>query len=730
MKIRIEDDVIIEKVKSLIQSSARDGFRYAVVETAGGSLSPAPSGSLQADLYRPLRLPVSLVGDHRLGGIGSTISAFESLHIRGYDVASVVLFEDEAYGNHEYLHHHFKTHGIQTFALPQPPAREQDPKDDVHSMNEYYDKVSRGAAIRELVDLVDQNHYFRISKLSSMPALAESIIWHPFRQHGIPQNLLVIDSAYGDFFQGVSPQSVSTSNGSAPHPSSEITSIRQGPELPILEPLFDGSASWWTQGLGHGNPDLALTAAHAAGRYGHVMFASAAHAPALDLSSRLLSILANPRLSRVFFSDNGSTGIEVALKMALRSSAKRYGWRRDDQPIGVLGFKGSYHGDCIATMNCSEPSTFNEAVNWYQPWGWWFDPPSLRMGDGVWELQVPDVIGLGEAQFQTLEDIFDFNVRSALGHVEAYENFIMATLKRLIIDEGRKFGALICEPILMGAGGMIFVDPLFQRTLIKVVRASPELFATNGAPSQPRSSSLAEPLNWSGLPIIADEVFTGLYRLGRASSSSFLSNSQAIDSVDEDVAPDISVHAKLLTGGLLPLAITTASESIFNTFLSDKKQDALLHGHSYTAHAVGCSVAEKSLATLSTLAKNGAWRAYQSSWRTPSTDEKCQPGQDGTFWSFWNQSSVKRLSESNRVEGVFALGSVLAIYLKTEGGQSGYTSDVAADLQCTLLRTSESDGGFGVHSRVLGNVLYLMASMTSKPESLAAIEKTLVQVLV
>jgi bifunctional dethiobiotin synthetase / adenosylmethionine---8-amino-7-oxononanoate aminotransferase len=714
----------------LIQSSARDGFQYAVLETAGGSLSPAPSGTLQADLYRPLRLPVSLVGDHRLGGIGSTISAFESLHIRGYDVASVVLFEDEAYGNHEYLHHHFKTHGIQTFAVPQPPARRQDPKDDVHSMNEYYDKVSQSAAIQELVDLVDQNHYFRISKLSSMPTLADSIIWHPFRQHGIPQNLLAIDSAYGDFFQGVSPKPVSSANESAPHQRSGIASIRQGPELPILEPLFDGSASWWTQGLGHGNPDLALTAAHAAGRYGHVMFASAAHAPAVDLSSRLLSMLANPRLSRVFFSDNGSTGIEVALKMALRSSAKRYGWTRDDEPIGVLGFKGSYHGDCIATMNCSEPSTYNEAVNWYQPWGWWFDPPSLRMRHGIWELQIPAVIGMATAQFKTLEDVFDFHTRSLLGHVEAYEKFIMVTLKRLIIDEGRKFGALICEPILMGAGGMIFVDPLFQRTLIKIVRASPELFATNSAPSQPPLSILNGPFNWSGLPIIADEVFTGLYRLGRASSSSFLSDSQAIDSVDEDVAPDISVHAKLLTGGLLPLAITTASESIFNTFLSDKKQDALLHGHSYTAHAVGCSVAEKSLATLNTLGKNGVWRDYQDAWRNPSADGKCGPGREVDFWSFWSQSSVKRLSKSNRVEGVFALGSVLAIYLKTERGQGGYTSGVAADLQSTLLRTSESDGGFGVHSRVLGNVLYLMASMTSKPESLAAIEKTLVRVLV
>lgn len=717
----------MEKVKSLIERSAREGFRYAVLETAGGSLSPAPSGTLQADLYRPLRLPVCLVGDHRLGGIGSTISAFESLHIRGYDVDSVVLFQDEAYGNHEFLQDHFRGHGIKTFSLPQPPARQQEALDDEDCMNEYYDNMSKSSTIIDMIDLIDHKHYFRVSNLSSMPALAESIIWHPFRQHGISQNLLAIDSAYGDYFQGVNPNSVSNFSDNTSHQKLGIASIRQGPEEPVIEPMFDGSASWWTQGLGHGNPDLALTAAHAAGRYGHVMFASAAHAPALDLSSKLLSMLGNPRLSRVFFSDNGSTGIEVALKMALRAASKRYGWSREDEPIGVLGFKGSYHGDCIATMNCSEPSTYNEAVNWYQPWGWWFDPPSLKMRNGVWELQVPPEMGMRTTQFQDLEQIFDYDTRLQKGHAESYEQFITSTLRRLIIDEGRKFGALICEPVLMGAGGMIFVDPLFQRTLLKVVRGTPALFARDAGSTQSASTFMEKSLTWSGLPIIADEVFTGLYRLGRASSSSFLSKSQTPHIVDEDIAPDISVHAKLLTGGLLPLAITTASESIFNAFLSDKKQDALLHGHSYTAHAVGCSVGEKSLATLSSLEKSGAWQSFQNPWRTSAANDASKSAKGVHFWSFWNQVCVKHLSESDKVDGVFALGSVLAIYLKTKDGQSGYTSNAAADLQSMLLGIS--DGGFVVHSRVLGNVLYLMASMTSKPETLAAIEKTLARAL-
>jgi bifunctional dethiobiotin synthetase / adenosylmethionine---8-amino-7-oxononanoate aminotransferase len=279
----------------------------------------------------------------------------------------------------------------------------------------------------------------------------------------------------------------------------------------------------------------------------------------------------------------------------------------------------------------------------------------------------------------------------------------------------------------MGAGGMIFVDPLFQRTLIKVVRETPELFALARETNRPASSAPEGSLSWSGLPVIADEVFTGLYRLGRASSSSFLSRSLSAQSVDVDIAPDISVHAKLLTGGLLPLAITTASESIFSTFLSAKKQDALLHGHSYTAHAVGCSVAEKSLATLSNLEKEGAWREYQDTWRSSAPGNISRPREAVDLWSFWNQGGVKRLSESNKVEGVFALGSVLAIYMRTAEGEGGYTSNAAAELQSTLLGMSE--GGFGVHSRVLGNVLYLMASMTSNPQSLAAIEKTLMRAL-
>ncbi|KAG9716474.1 PLP-dependent transferase, partial [Aureobasidium melanogenum] len=261
---------------------------------------------------------------------------------------------------------------------------------------------------------------------------------------------------------------------------------------------------------------------------------------------------------------------------------------------------------------------------------------------------------------------------------------------------GKKFGALIMEPVILGAGGMLFSDPLFQHMLVKVAREQcPELYG------KPEATSESE-LTWKGIPIVFDEVFTGLYRLGRFSSSSFV-----------DVQPDISVHAKLLTGGLLPLCTTLASESIFEAFLSPEKSDALLHGHSYTAHAVGCDIARYSLKTMQEMDAGNSWTSFKAAWKQEDNAKQ-------NLWSMWSQDFVRDLSLRSNVESVFALGSVLAISLKDPAG-SGYTSTAATGLRDTLLHGSSSENA--IHSRVLGNVLYLMASMTTSPETVASIQR-------
>lgn len=664
--------------------------------------------------------------------------------MRGYDVQAVILFNDSRWGNHEYLKKRLGKLDLSTYALPLPPPRRDNAHDDEQLMEEYYEKTAESPVVAEVVELVQEKHFSRISKLTSMPAHAESIIWHPFRQYGLPQTLVTIDSAYGDNFAAYTPID---SPDTQPKPISSINTI-QPSTTSLLSPLFDGSASWWTQGLGHGNPNLALTAAHAAGRYGHVMFANAVHEPALDLAYNLLSTLSNPRLSRVFYTDNGSTGMEVAVKMALRASCARYNWSKDDGSgeIGVLGLQGSYHGDTIGVMNCSESSIFNEKVDWHRPWGYWFSPPTLKMVQGKWILDIPDFEGANGTQqvpdflYDNLAEIWDFDhpLRRKIAE-KYYKDYITTTLKRLVHVEGRRFGALIMEPVLMGAGGMIFVDPLFQRTLIQVVREDPTLISPD-APTAKATNTSDSPTktDWAGLPVIADEVFTGLYRLGRASSSSFLNapsptpTSNAI-AVDLATAPDISVHAKLLTGGLLPLAITTASDAIFRTFVSESKSDALLHGHSYTAHAVGCAVADKSLKTINQMAAagpqedgSGSWDVYRQLWQPPTSTSLPPPPSTFPF-SFFAPDALTQLSHSPRVASVIALGTVVAIALRDVSG-AGYSSNAAVELQKVLLNSLDQDG-VGVHSRVLGNVLYLMTSLTTERGVVEGLEGRLIRAL-
>lgn len=666
----------------------------AVVETAGGVLSPAPSGSVQADLYRTLRLPTLLVGDHRLGGIGTTISSWESLHLRGYDVNSILLFEESRYDNHTYLKDYFKDRGVTTLSLPPPPAQAATAAEDEKSMLQYYESAADHASLETCIEHILDSHSHRLSSLQSLPKRANDSIWHPFMQHTerSEHNILAIDSAYGDYFQTYS---------AAQHSS---TSLTQEPTKSLLKPAFDGSASWWTQGLGHGNPSLALVAAHAAGRYGHVMFASAAHEPAVSLAETLLTNSGNPRLTRCFYTDNGSTGMEVGIKMALKAASKRYGWDGGSrEEVEILGLKGSYHGDTIGTMDCSEPSTYNKKVEWYTGRGHWFDFPIVKMTQGKWVVEAPeqgmeDIFG-PRREFSSLDEIFALDGRTT--DAERYEKFIRRTLEGLTA-EGRKFGALIMEPVILGAGGMLFADPLFQHTLARVSREClAELYGADPYSDSP------DTLAWNGIPLVHDEVFTGLYRLGRFSSSSFL-----------DLHPDISVHAKLLTGGLLPLCTTLASESIFEAFLSEEKSDALLHGHSYTAHAVGCEVAKFSLDTMMGMEEKGSWSAFKQDWQSKDDDASAAGER---LWSMWSTSFVSSLSFHPSVDSVFALGSVLAISLKDPSG-SGYTSTAATGLRDTLLK-GEDGAENVVHSRVLGNVLYLMASMTTTRDALAEIER-------
>ncbi|PWN53236.1 PLP-dependent transferase [Violaceomyces palustris] len=800
------DEEFVRSIGGWIFNIPKDRPSAAYVETAGGVHSPGPNGTSQSQLLRPLRLPTILIGSSELGGISTTRASFESLSMMGYEVEAVLMFPSQRYGNVEYLRKWFaEEHGIPVFGLGgptdgdlngqfgPPPVRSLDTNQDRLAMIRYYQGLVEGrepqskeedfGGVSQVVKYLRENHKSRIQELTTLAGRTRSTCWWPFTQHNLTKSdaeVLVIDSAHGDFFTCLDQRGSSTTTTSL-DPEKGTRSL--------LQPVLDGSASWWTQCLGHSPPRLTKAAAKAAGRYGHVLFPTGANQPSLELAETLTGkrppgARVNPGkgwADRVFFSDDGSTGMEVGLKMAIQSSISRYSFipttekavknssrGRDPGSAGgrpkreweVLGIKGSYHGDTIGAMDATEPSVYSQAVEWYRGRGFWFDPPTVKVVDGVTTISV----GKGSEGFwkglenglvpesgskaflRTYDSIQSaYHVERRLEEdplAEVYRRSIRAKLEDLVLIEGRRYGALVLEPVVMGAGGMIFVDPLFQRILVDTVRESEDLFSisdpplkTRKAPGYERSRSSVgrDQKEWQGLPVIFDEVFTGLYRLGKVTPSSILGCN-----------PDISCLAKILTGGLVPMSVTLASKSIFRTFSgSDKKVDALLHGHSYTAHPIGCEVANETLRALEEMEVGGEWDSCKQDWEAAREGELVREG----VWSFWSKEKVEELSRYQKVESVMAMGTVLAVTLKeAEGGAGGYTSNASNEVLHKLrygqnvvqhhptspVRVgSRSEQGleFNIHARPLGNVIYFMSSLNTPREVFRSTEAILLDLL-
>jgi len=229
-------------------------------------------------------------------------------------------------------------------------------------------------------------------------------------------------------------------------------------------------------------------------------------------------------------------------------------------PLRVLALSGSYHGDTLGAANAQAPSVFTGPTQapWYTPRGVFLDPPTVELAADGWRVVLPrglvtDAVP-AEALCFTKDGLFSTERdTSALCH--AYRAIVAAALADAALHADGAVGAAIIEPVMHGASGMVFIDPAFQRSVAAVCRAQ-------------------------HVPLIADEVFSGLWRFGAISASQLLG-----------VQPDVACYAKLLTGGTVPLAATLASEEVFDAFRGAEKTDALLHGHSYSAHAIGCAAA-------------------------------------------------------------------------------------------------------------------------------------------
>jgi adenosylmethionine-8-amino-7-oxononanoate aminotransferase len=289
--------------------------------------------------------------------------------------------------------------------------------------------------------------------------------------------------------------------------------------------LVDGIASWWTACHGYNHPHIKQAVAAQLETMPHVMFGGLAHEPAYRLATRLAAMLPDP-LNRVFFTDSGSVAVEVAIKIAVQSRLNK-GERGRTK---ILAFHGGYHGDTIGTMAICDPEEGMHSL--YT--GLLPEHPVIPLpGDGA--------------------------------SVAAFDLFLE--------QHAESLAAIIVEPLVQGAGGMVF----HSTAVLKHLRQAATHY---------------------GLSLIFDEIFTGFGRTG-----SMFAFEQA------GVVPDIITLSKALTGGTSPLAVTIASDELFGAFLSDSPEHALMHGPTFMANALGCAAANASLDLFETeprLAQAGA----------------------------------------------------------------------------------------------------------------------------
>ena len=283
--------------------------------------------------------------------------------------------------------------------------------------------------------------------------------------------------------------------------------------------LVDGLASWWTACHGYNHPHIANALRAQIDAMPHVMFGGLAHEPAYRLARRLAGLLPGD-LDHVFFAESGSVAVEIAMKMALQYQLNR-GVRGRTR---FLAFRGGYHGDTLATMTVCDPE------------------------EGMHSLFA------GVMPAQVIADL----PRDAVSE---------AALDALLAARGHEIAAMLVEPLIQGAGGMLPHPPEVLKTLRRLA-------------------------DKHGVLLIFDEIFTGFGRTGT------LFAMQAAG-----VEPDIVTLSKALTGGTLPLSAAVARRQVFEAFWSDDPEAALMHGPTYMANPLACAAANASL----DLFEDGGW---------------------------------------------------------------------------------------------------------------------------
>lgn len=358
---------------------------------------------------------------------------------------------------------------------------------------------------------------------------------------------------------------------------------------------IDAISSWWVNIHGHAHPYIAEKVAEQLKKLEHTIFAGFTHEPAVELAERLIKILPANQ-SKIFYSDNGSTAVEVAVKMALQ-----YWSNKGQQKNKLIAFEHAYHGDTFGAMSVSARSSFT-------------DPFSSLLFDVI---RIP------------------FPAKGA-------EEITIQKLKEQIDCNPEQIAAFIFEPLVLGAGGMLMYDAGTLQELINICKQNSIL-------------------------TIADEVMTGFGRTGKLFAGEYL-----------ETPPDIICLSKAITGGTMPLGVTSCMQEIFDAFLSTDRSKTFFHGHSYTANPVACCAA---LASLDLLMKEECLQNIQR------IAEK-------------HLSFVERNSDSLVLKNLRSTGTILAMDFST-AEQTSYFNSLRDRLYNYFMDK-------GIILRPLGNTIYVM----------------------
>ena len=367
---------------------------------------------------------------------------------------------------------------------------------------------------------------------------------------------------------------------------------------------IDAVSSWWVNIHGHAHPYIAQKVAEQLNKLEHVIFAGFTHPAAVELAERLLEILPDNQ-QKAFYSDNGSTAVEVAIKMCLQY------WHNQSIPkTKILAFKNAYHGDTFGAMAVSGRSAFTAA----------FDSMFF------------------EVEFIDLPDAS--NIQS---------------LKSQISNLKSNLACFIFEPLVLGASGMLMYEAEYLDQLMDHSRSE-------------------------GVLLIADEVFTGFGRTGKAFACDHVSTQ-----------PDIMCFSKGLTGGTMALGLTTCAQHIYDAFLSDDRLKTLFHGHSYTANPVACSAGLASLDLFLELSTQENIKRIESK----------------------HKEFALKIKDHPRVRTTRQTGTIVVMEWET-GSDTSYFNSLRDRLYQYFLDA-------GVILRPLGNILYILPPYCITDEQLGYI---------